>query len=80
LTRPPSTIGVGDAEAGDELGLLAHLREQAGELHAAAVDQRDLVAVLGQHGDGLGDPLQQRRVFQGDATDFDYELHGTSKR
>ena len=39
-------FGVGDAEAGDELALLAHLLERAGELHAAAVNDGDLVAVV----------------------------------
>ena len=39
-------FGVGDAEAGDELAFFAHLREGAGELHAAAVNDGDLVAVV----------------------------------
>ena len=38
-------FGVGDAEAGDELGLFAHLGEEAGELDTAAVDEGDFVAV-----------------------------------
>jgi hypothetical protein len=36
---------IGDAEAGDELALLAHGFERTGELHAAAVNERDLMAV-----------------------------------
>ena len=73
--RGVAGFGVGDAEAGDELGLLAHLREQLGELHAAAVDERDLVAVLGELGDGAGAALQELGLFEGGAAEFDYEFH-----
>jgi len=51
-------FGVGDAEAGDELGFFAHLGEEAGELHAATVDECDLVAVFGEFCDGAGATLQ----------------------
>ena len=52
-----ASLGIGDAEAGDELALFAHLGESAGELHASAVDDSDLVAV----GDEIGDGFSERR-------------------
>ncbi len=69
-------FGVGDAEAGDELGLLAQLGEEPGELHAAAVDERDLVAVAGEVGDGLRAGGEERGVFKGGSAEFDDEFHG----
>src|ERR1700679_199010 len=46
-------FGVGDAEAGDELALFAHLGEGAGELHTTAVDDGDLISVDDEVGDGF---------------------------
>ena len=68
-------LGVGDAEAGDELALLAHLGEGLGELHAAAVDDGDLVAVVDEFGDGLAAGVQERLVFEGGSAEFDDEFH-----
>ena len=73
--RGVAGLGVGDAEAGDELALLAHQGEGAGKLHAATVDDGDLVAVAGQFGDGLGAGVEQRRVFERSTAKFDYEFH-----
>jgi hypothetical protein len=64
LTRPQEGLGVGDAEAGDELALFAHLGEGAGELHAASVDDSDLVAVARELGDGLAAGVEKSRVFE----------------
>ncbi len=68
-------FGIGNAEAGDELALLAHLGERAGELDAAAVDDRDLVAVRDEVEDGLGAELEELWLFKGRAAEFDYEFH-----
>jgi hypothetical protein len=73
--RGVAGFSVRDAETGDELGLFAHLGEQFGELHTAAVDERDLMAVGGESGDGFGDTLQQLGIFEGYAANFDYEFH-----
>ena len=62
--RGVASDGVSDAEAGDELALLAHGFEGAGELHAAAVDERDLMAVAGELGDGLGAAVQHLGIFE----------------
>ncbi len=69
-------FSVGDAEAGDELGLFAHLGEEPGELDASAVDQGHAVAIFGQLGDGAGAVGEDGWVFQGRSSEFDYELHG----
>ena len=69
-------FGVGDAEAGDELRLLAHLLEQTGELDAAAVDQGDAVAVPCQIGDRAGAAGEKRGVFERGTAEFYDELHG----
>ena len=58
-------LGVGDAEAGDELALLAHLSEGAGQLHAAAVDDGDLVPVGDEIGDGLARRVEDLLVLKG---------------
>jgi hypothetical protein len=68
-------LGVGDAEAGDELGLFAELGEEPGQLHAAAVDDGDLVAVARELGDGLRAGGEERGVFEGGSAEFDYEFH-----
>ena len=58
-------LGVGDAQAGDELALLAHLGEGAGQLHAAAMDDGDLVAVGDEVGDGFAAGVEDLLVFEG---------------
>ena len=78
--RGVAGLGVGDAEAGDELGLLAHLREEPGELHAAAVDERDLVAVAREIGDGLCADGEELGLFKGGSAEFDDEFHGRTPR
>ncbi len=65
--RGVAGLGVGDAQAGDELALLAHLCEGARQLHTAAVDDGDLVAVGDQLGDGLAARVQQLLVLEGGA-------------
>ena len=72
-------FGVGDAEAGYEFRLLAHLFEQAGELDAAAVHERDAVAVFGEVSDGAGAAGEEGRVFECGASEFDYEFHADSE-
>ncbi len=58
-------LGIGDAQAGDELALLAHQRQGARQLDAAAMDHRDLVSVGDQIGDGLAAAVQNLLGLQG---------------
>ena len=73
--RSVAGLGVSDAEAGDEFGLLAHLGKEFGELHAAAVDERDLVALAREIGDGLCADLEELGLFKGGSAEFDDEFH-----
>ena len=58
-------LGIGDAQAGDELALLAHLGERAGQLHAAAMHDCDLIAIGDEVGDGLAAGMEQLLVLKG---------------
>ncbi len=55
---------VGDAETSDEFTLLAHGLEGAGELHAATVNERYLMAVASEFSDCLGATVEQLRIFE----------------
>ena len=68
-------FGIGDAEAGDELALLAHLGEGAGELDAAAVNDGDLVAIGDEVKDGPGTEVEKLGLFEGGTAEFDDEFH-----
>ena len=58
-------FGIGNAQAGDELALLAHLSEGAGQLHTAAVDDCNLVPVGDEIGDGFAGRVEDLLVFKG---------------
>jgi hypothetical protein len=58
-------FGVGDAETRDELALLAHLSEGAGQLHAAAVDDCNLIPVGDEIGDRLAGRVENLFVLEG---------------
>ena len=73
--RDVAGFGVGDAQAVDELALLAQGLEHAGQLHAAAVDDGDLIAVAHELGDGARAALEQRWSFKARTTEFDDVLH-----
>ncbi len=73
--RGVASLGVGDAKAGDELALFAHQREGAGQLHAAAVDDCDLVAIGHELGDGLACGMKQLFVLESGTAKFDNESH-----
>ena len=66
---------VGDAESGDEFTLLAEGFKHAGQLHAAAVDYRDLIAVAHEFGDGASAAFEERWSFKACATEFYDVLH-----
>jgi hypothetical protein len=73
--RDIAGFGVGDAQAGDELALLAELFERVGELYAAAVNDGDLMAVAHQFSDGADAAVEQRGIFESGPTQFDYIFH-----
>ena len=68
-------FSVGDAQAGDELALLAEGFEGAGELHTASVDDGNLISVADEIGDGAGAAFEQSRILQPSATEFNDKLH-----
>ena len=73
--RDVARLRVGDAQAVDELALLAQRLERAGQLHAAAMNHGHLVAVAHQLGDGARAAFEQRRSFQARSAQFDDVLH-----
>src|SRR5262249_7666775 len=61
---------IGDAQAVDELALLAQLFEGAGQRHASSMYDPDAV-VLGPRGDGAGAVVTNILVVERGASDFD---------
>jgi len=57
-------LRVGDAQPGDEFTLLAEGREHAGQLHAAAVDHGDLIAVAHKVGNGARAASEERGILK----------------
>ena len=72
--RGVAGFGVGDAEAGDELALLAHLGERPGKLDAAAMDDGDLVTILHEIVDSAAAEQEDGGIFECDAPKFDDEF------
>ena len=82
FTRPASTISAASRVSASVTRrpetnslVLPICASVAGQLLAAAVHERDLVAVAHQFGDGLAARVQQGLVFNGGASEFDYISH-----
>jgi hypothetical protein len=68
-------FGVGDAEAGDEFTFLAHLSKGAGQLHTAAVDDRNLIPIGDEVGNGFAGRVKNLLIFKGRTAQFDNKSH-----
>jgi hypothetical protein len=73
--RHVARFGVGDAQAVDEFAFLAEPLHRAGEFHAAAVDDRDLVAVARQLNNGVRALAQDFRIVERGSSDLDDDPH-----
>jgi len=66
--RHVASFSIGDAQAVDELALLAQRLQHARQLLTAAVDHRNLMAVASQFGNRARTAFQKRRNFQAGST------------
>ena len=69
--RRIARLRIGHAQPGDELALLAHQLQSPRQLHAAAMHQRYLVAVLHQLRNRLRALVQQLRILEGGSSQLD---------
>src|SRR5262249_40823466 len=73
--RDVAGFGVGDAQAGDELTLLAESLQRVGELHAAAMHDGYLMAIAYELCDGTDAAVEECGNFETCPAQFDNIFH-----
>ena len=68
-------LGVGDAQAGDELTFFAHLSQRASQLHSSAVDDGDLISIGDEVSDRFTGGVEDLLVLKSGTAEFDDESH-----